>query len=284
MMPLLHVRDLRVRYKAEGDSPRPAVAGVSFHIAPGETLGLMGESGCGKSTIALGLLGLLPAESVSISGSIEFQGEELLSRPERELQKIRGAAMALVSQEPELALSPVMRVGDQVAEVLRAHHDWDAKKCRTEAEAILALAGLTHARELYSAYPHQLSGGQRQRVVLAQALACRPALVIADEPTASLDALSQSAFISLLRDLKRKLQVSLLLISHTPEIQASLADRVLVMKDGEIVEEGSFARLYRTSGLAYTRTILRSGAGARGREHERHDWDSRSQIQEVVTR
>jgi|SRR5580704_223364 ABC-type glutathione transport system ATPase component len=284
MMPLLHVRDLRVRYKAEGGSPRPAVAGVSFHIAPGETLGLMGESGCGKSTIALSLLGLLSAGSAVVSGSIEFQGEELLSRPERELQKIRGAAIAMVSQEPELALSPVIRVGDQVAEVLRAHHDWDAKKCRIEAEAILALAGLTQARELYSAYPHQLSGGQRQRVVLAQALACRPALVIADEPTASLDALSQSAFIALLRDLKRKLQISLLLISHTPEIQASLADRVLVMKDGEIVEEGTFAQLYRKSGLAYTRTILRSGAGAWGREQERHDWDSRSHFQEVVTR
>lgn len=267
----LQVRNLHVRHRAEDAPPFQAVAGVSFDIAAGETVGLMGESGSGKSTIALSLLGLLPPQTAEISGSILFQGWDLTWMPELEFQKIRGASISLVSQEPEIALSPVMRVGEQVAEVFRAHFDWPAKKYRAEAEAILDRVGLTETNRIFAAYPHQLSGGQRQRVVLAQALACGPALVIADEPTASLDAVSQSEFIELLRDLKREMQLSLLLISHTPEIQASLADRVLAMKAGRIVEEGSFAQLYRKPSHPYTRSLLRA-AGHDGAQ-ESHDWD-----------
>jgi peptide/nickel transport system ATP-binding protein len=267
----LQVRNLNVRYRPDDAPPFQAVAGVSFDIAAGETVGLMGESGSGKSTIALSLLGLLPPQTTEVSGSILFQGWDLTWMPELEFQKIRGASISLVSQEPEIALSPVMRVGEQVAEVFRAHHYWPAKKYRIEAEAILDRVGLTETNRIFAAYPHQLSGGQRQRVVLAQALACGPALVIADEPTASLDAVSQSEFIELLRDLKREMQLSLLLISHTPEIQASLADRVLVMKAGRIVEEGSFAQLYRKPSHPYTRSLLRA-AGHDGAQ-ESHDWD-----------
>jgi peptide/nickel transport system ATP-binding protein len=278
MTPILQVRNLDVRYCGERRAPFTAVAGVSFNIAAGETVGLMGESGCGKSTIALTLLGLLGQETAEISGSIKFQSQELLSLPERELQKIRGAAISLVSQEPEISLCPVMRVGDQIAEVFRAHHDWSATKCRAEAEATIALVGLPQTQRIFSAYPHQLSGGQRQRVLLAQALACRPALVIADEPTASLDAVSQSAFISLLRDLKQQMQISLLLISHTPEIQASLADRVLMMKGGQIIEQGTFAELYRRASHTYTRSLVRSGG-----THDlsdAHDWHERVHVME----
>ncbi len=271
MTTLLQVRNLSVRYCTDAAAVRPAVCGVSFDISQGETVGLMGESGCGKSTIALSLLGLLPQGIAEISGSVKFQDRELLGMTERELQRIRGGAISLVSQEPEISLSPVMRVGEQIAEVFRAHRDLSAKKCRAEAEAMLGRVGLPQTSRIFSAYPHQLSGGQRQRVVLAQALVCSPAVLIADEPTASLDAVSQSAFIALLRDLKQQMQISLLLISHTPEIQASLADRVLVMKDGQIVEQGTFAQLYRKPSHAYTRTILRAVGAAVAQGS--HDWD-----------
>ena len=242
----------------------------------------MGESGCGKSTIALALLGLLPPETAVISGSVKFENRELFGMPERELQKIRGAAISLVSQEPELSLSPVMRVGDQIAEVFRAHRDLSSKECRAEAESMLALVGLPQTQRIFASYPHQLSGGQRQRVVLAQALACRPALVIADEPTASLDALSQSAFIALVHDLKQQMQISLLLISHTPEIHASLADRVVVMKDGQIVEQGTFAEIYRKPSHPYTRSLVRARGSAESQDS--HDWHEPIHAQEEFAR
>lgn len=270
MTAILQVRNLHVRYRAGGAPLLPALGGVSFDIAAGETVGLMGESGSGKSTIALCLLGLLPQDTTEISGSILFDGWDLTWMPEVEFQRIRGSAISLVSQEPELSLCPVMRVGDQIAEVFRAHKDWRTTKCRAEAEAMLARVGLTQTSRIFASYPHQLSGGQRQRVVLAQALACGPALVIADEPTASLDAISQAGFITLLRSLKKETELSLLLISHTPEIQASLADRVLVMKSGKIVEEGSFAQLYRKPSHPYTRSLFQTGR--HDVAPEPHDW------------
>jgi len=232
---LLEVRHLTIQYRTSHRTsdmrPQLAVDRICLAIEPGEVVGLMGESGCGKSSVALALLGLLP--------------------------KASGAEISLVFQEPEIALSPMMRVGEQVAEVIHAHRHWNWKQCRAEAESMLARVGLVKANGIFSAYPHQLSGGQRQRVVLAQALSCSPALLIADEPTASLDARSQAGFLSLLRSLKDELHLAILLISHTPEIQASLADRLLVMKSGRIVEEGRFEQLYRHSSHPYTRAILR---------------------------
>lgn len=259
---LIQVSNLTVQYSTPNLRPHSAVDRISFDVASGEVLGLMGESGSGKSSVALALLGLLPAESTEISGSVLFQGQELLAMPERALQRIRGAAISLVFQEPGISLSPMMRAGDQVAEVIHAHRRWSWKRCRTQAEQTLARVGLTPTDRIFSAYPHQLSGGQRQRVVLAQALACDPALLIADEPTASLDARSQADFIALLRGLKQQFHISILLISHTPEIQASLADRLLVMKNGRIVEEGSFDDLYRNPSHAYTRLMLRRSSRA----------------------
>jgi len=259
---LLQVRNLTVQYSAPSLCPHSAVDRITFDVASGEVLGLMGESGSGKSSVALALLGLLPAESTEISGSVLFLGQELLAMPERALQRIRGAAISLVFQEPGISLSPMMRAGDQVAEVIHAHRCWDWKHCRMEAEQMLARVGLTPTQRIFSAYPHQLSGGQQQRVVLAQALACDPALLVADEPTASLDARSQADFIALLRSLKQQFHISILLISHTPEIQASLADRLLVMKNGCIVEQGSFDELYRNPSHAYTRLMLRRSSRA----------------------
>lgn len=268
---LLQVRNLTIRYQVDGPEPHRAVDGVSFDVAPGEVVGLMGESGCGKSSTALALLGLLAKQRVEVAGSIVLCGQELLGMKEAELQKIRGSKISLVFQEPGIALSPVMRVGDQVAEVIHAHHQWSWKRCRAEAETILARVGLGPAARIYSAYPHQLSGGQRQRVVLAQALCCEPSLLVADEPTASLDARSQADFLALLRGIKSQFGISILLISHSPELQASLADRLLVMKDGRIIEEGSFEKLYENPAHDYTRMMLRRTAGVKGKNRVEAD-------------
>jgi ABC-type glutathione transport system ATPase component len=254
---VLQVRDLTVRYRSATGKWHPAVDRVTWDIGCGEVVGLMGESGCGKTTIALSLLGLLPENLVRVSGSISFRGQELLGMDERSLQKIRGREISMVSQEPGISLSPVLGVGDQVAEVLHAHRNGGWRQCRAESESILASVGLRETARIYPAYPHQLSGGQLQRVVLAQALACQPALLVADEPTASLDARAQADFLALLRGLKQQFQLSILLISHTPEVQASLADRLLVMKDGRIVEEGSFEQIYRNPRHPYSRAMLR---------------------------
>ena len=254
---LLEVRNLTIRYGAGRSAMHQAVDRVSFDIAHGEVVGLMGESGCGKSSIALAVLGLLPEESTEVSGSVLFRGEELLGIDERRLQKVRGQGISLVYQEPSIALSPVMRVGDQIAEILHAHRNWSWKECRMQAEEELARVGLAPTGRISRAYVHQLSGGQRQRVVLAQALCCEPALLIADEPTASLDARTQADFLALLRELKKQSSISILLISHSPEVQASLAERLMVMKDGEIIEQGTFEKLYRNPVHDCTRLMLR---------------------------
>ena len=265
MEKLLQVRSLSVRFRSADAETDQAVAGISFDIAAGQVVGLMGESGCGKSTTSLALLGLLDQRICVVSGSVQFRGQELLSSSmdEGTLQKIRGAHISLVSQEPGIALSPVLRVGDQIAEVLRAHRNWSTKQCRAEAKQWLARVGLVPTHRFYSAFAHQLSGGQLQRVVLAQALACQPELVIADEPTASLDARNQAEFLALLRDLKAQLGISVLLISHAPEIQAALADRILVMHAGHLVEEGTFGELYRNAAHPHTQALLRRTPPAR---------------------
>jgi ABC-type glutathione transport system ATPase component len=262
MQVLLQVTNLNVSYHGTGSRQHHAVENVSFEIAEGEVLGLMGESGCGKTSIALALLGLFSQDQAQIAGSIQFRGKELLSKDRNSLRAIRGAGISLVFQEPELALSPVMKIRDQVAEVIHAHHDWKWKRCRAEAELALARVGLADSPRIFSTYPHQLSGGQRQRVVLAQALACNPALLIADEPAASLDARSQSELLALLRELQREMNISILLISHAPEVQATLADRLMVMANGRIVEEGPFEQLYRNPSHACTRAMLRNSAPA----------------------
>jgi peptide/nickel transport system ATP-binding protein len=268
---LLQVRELSVQYRPVRAKPHLAVDRINFDIGSGEVVGLMGESGCGKTTIALGVLRLLPKDNVKVLGTISFRGQNLVAMDEQALQRIRGAEISMVYQEPGISLCPVLRVGDQVAEVFRAHRNWSWEQCRTEASFMLALVGLPGTTRIFSAYPHQLSGGQLQRVVLAQALACRPALLVADEPTASLDARSQADFLLLLRELKEQLGLSILLISHTPEIQASLADRLLVMKEGWIVEEGSLEQIYRNPSHSYTRTLLRRSARAQKIESAQSD-------------
>jgi ABC-type glutathione transport system ATPase component len=260
---LLQVRNLSVCYRRESSDLHQAVSGVSFDIERGEILGLMGESGCGKSTVALSLLGLVQRDFADISGSIIFQGRELLGMKEAQLRKIRGAEISLVYQEPEIALCPVMRVGLQIAEVVRAHRAWASSRGRAEAENLLARVGFADASQIAGRYPHQLSGGQRQRVLLAQALACGPALIVADEPTASLDARSQADFLALLRHLKDETGTAMLLISHAPEIQAQLADRLLVMADGQIIEQGDVRQVCLHPSDPRTRKLLERNASRR---------------------
>ena len=259
MSALLQVRNITVDFPASRAAAHTAVDNVSFDVDAAEVVGLMGESGCGKTTLSLAMLGLLAKEQASVSGSVTFRGRELLGLDERLLAKVRGAKISLVSQEPGIALSPVMRAGDQIAEVLHAHRKWDWAQCRVEARSWLARVGLMPIDRIYASYPHQLSGGQLQRVVLAQALACEPEIVIADEPTTSLDALTQSSFIALLRELKSQLGISVLLISHSAHVQASMADRVLIMKEGRIVEEGRFSEI---RGCVSTRTQGEFGLNA----------------------
>jgi len=254
---LLRVQDLTVHFCLDG-AEFPVLDEVTFNIGPGEVVGLLGESGCGKTTTALSILRLLPAAGRVVRGSIRFRERELLALDERQLQKVRGAEISLVFQEPEIMLNPVVRAGDQIAEVIRAHRVWSRRRCREEAEAVLAQVCRPDTSRIYAAYPHQLSGGQRQRVAIAQALACKPALMIADEPTAALDTIIQAEILTLLKDLKERLQIALLLISHDPAVLAKLADRLLVMYAGRIIEEGSPAQIYRNPLHPYTRGLLRS--------------------------
>jgi peptide/nickel transport system ATP-binding protein len=252
---LLQVRGLTIRYPRMAEASSPAVLGVEFDIKPAEIVGVLGESGSGKSTLALAILGLLPV-STDISGSILFQGKDLLKFEESGWEAIRGRRIAMVFQEPGLSLSPVMWVGSQIAEVLRAHRQGEGKHRKEQVEAILRGVGLTQVDRIYKAYPHQLSGGELHRVAIAQALACRPDIVIADEPTRSLDVTRQAEILDLLRETNQKFGCALLFITHNPGLLAGFADRVVVMYAGRIVEEGPVSRVFRRPLHPYTKGLL----------------------------
>lgn len=229
MESLLQVRHLTIHYCGRENAQLAVLDDLSFDVGPGETVGVLGPSGCGKTTLALALLRLLPKTARVISGSIRFREHDMLLADRRVLERIRGAEMSIVFQEPALALNPVMRVGDQITEVVRAHRTGSRRSWRREAESVLSEVCLDGSR-FYSAYPHQLSAGQRQRVAIAQALVLRPALLIADEPTSALDNTTQAEILELLKELKRRLPIALLFITHNPAILTGLADRLLEMK------------------------------------------------------
>ena len=258
MQPLLDVRDLTVGYCSDEGPPSVAVDDLSFDIAVGEAVGLLGESGCGKTTLGLTLLGLLPTAGRVARGSVIFRETDLLTLRERELQKIRGAGISMVYQEPGMALNPVIRVGDQIAEVLRAHSPLSLARSREEAMVLLTQVGFAADSRIDQAYPHQLSGGQKQKVVIAQAIACHPALIVADEPTTALDAVTQTEILTLLKTLQAKLQLALLLISHDPGQLEQVVDRVLVMYAGRLIEEGPTNRVMRRPLHPYSRGLLQA--------------------------
>jgi ABC-type glutathione transport system ATPase component len=218
---------------------------------------MFGESGCGKTTLAHAIVQLLPRDRFTIRGSVRFRATELLGLGDRELEPIRGGGIALILQDPLLALNPVLRVGDQVAEVVRAHRPTARRDLRTEVDSLFELAGLGGSARLRSAYPHQLSGGERQRVLIAQALAARPALVIADEPFSALDPGLVVEISLLIRRLRDTLGTSFLVIGHDPGVLAHLADSVLVMHAGRVVERGPCPRVFRAPSDPYTADLLR---------------------------
>jgi len=257
METLLQVHDLTVSYR-RGDTETCALAGATFQIDAGETVGLLGESGCGKSTTALALLRLLPGNGRVAQGVVHFRGRDLLGLDSREMEQIRGAEIALIFQEPSIALNPVMRAGEQVVEVIRAHRGWSRRRCRSRAEDLLAAVRLDDVERVYGSFPHELSGGQKRRILIAQALACDPALVIADEPTTGLDSRTQMEILDLFRDLKAQSRTAFLFISHDPEVFAGLADRLMVMYAGRIVEQGGLHHVCRTPLHPYTRGLLDS--------------------------
>jgi oligopeptide/dipeptide ABC transporter ATP-binding protein len=255
--PFAQVRDLAVTYSSESGDPIRAFDGVNIDIRAGEVVGILGESGCGKSTLASALLRLLPPNATIVSGTILIGGRDLMTLPEKELRSIRGRVISLIPQDPALALNPVMTAGSQIGEVLRAHLPLNAQQRRTQVMDLLREIGFDSPDEIYSAYPHQLSGGQRQRIAIAQAVACRPALLIADEPTSKLDATLQTEIIALLSQIRRQHETAILAISHDPAMFAGFADRIAVMYAGRIVEVGSSAQIFGRPLHPYTQALVR---------------------------
>ena len=270
---LLEVSDLSTHFRSPGGEVR-AVDRVSFHVDEGETLGLVGESGCGKSVTALSLVRLVPPPGCIVSGRIVYKGRDLMALPERAMRRVRGREIALVFQEPSTALNPVFTVGYQIAEGLIVHGMMKKKEALREAVRLMEVARIPDAARRATEYPHQMSGGMRQRVMIAMALACRPALLVADEPTTALDVTIQAEILDLLLTLKRDFHLSLLLITHNMGVIAETADRVAVMYAGRIVETATTHDLFLSPKHPYTVGLLRSiprlgEAGAAGGRKKR---------------
>ncbi|MCA0376991.1 MAG: ABC transporter ATP-binding protein [Gemmatimonadetes bacterium] len=253
---LLDVASLAVTFPA-GDGAVRAVDGVSFTVAAGETVCLVGESGCGKSLTALSLLRLVPPPGSIAPGSrIQFEEQDLLTLDDRALRAVRGRRLAMIFQEPMTALNPVLTIGDQVAEVVRVHTTLSRREAWERAVDMLTQVGIADAATRAKQYPHQLSGGMRQRVMIAIALVMSPRLVVADEPTTALDVTIQAQILDLLRTMQQRLGMALLLITHDLGVVAEMADRVLVMYAGRIVEEASVTDLFASPSHPYTEGLL----------------------------
>lgn len=256
--PVLEVEDLRVRFQRRGEAATLAVDGVSFSVAPGETVGLVGESGCGKSVTSLATMGLLPKRGVHVSGSVRLDGRELLGAGDRTLRKLRGKDMAMVFQDPLSSLNPTVTIGTQVTEVLAEHRGMKGKEAQAEAADLLDRVGIPDPRRRLGEYPHQLSGGMRQRALIAMSLACSPRLLIADEPTTALDVTIQAQILELLRDLVQGSGTALVMITHDLGVVAGLCDRVHVMYAGRIIETAPRRELFAAPRHPYTGGLLAS--------------------------
>jgi phosphonate C-P lyase system protein PhnK len=256
MEPLLKVENLRTTF-----GPVVAVNDVSFEIRKGETLGLVGESGSGKSVTAFSIIRLVQEPGQITGGKIFFQGKDLLTLSEEEMRQVRGAGIGFVFQEPMAALNPVMRVGAHIGEALMVHGMSSRSEARARAIELLRAVRIVDPEKRVDDYPHQLSGGMRQRVMMAVALACKPPLVIADEPTTALDVTVQAQVLELLRDMKKQFDLSLLLITHDFGVIAEMADRVAVMYAGKIVEQGPVREILRKPQHPYTQGLLASIPG-----------------------
>lgn len=256
--PLLSVKNLTVRFPSPGGETFNAVDSLSFTINQGETLALVGESGCGKSATALSIMRLLQKPGTIAGGAITLAGQDLLSLPESEMQMLRGATVSMIFQEPMTSLNPVLKIGFQITEGILMHKRITGQEAAREAIELLSQVGITAPQERYHAYPHQLSGGMKQRVMIAMALACRPRLLIADEPTTALDVTIQAEILALIDRLKADLDMSLLLITHNLGIVAERADRTVVMYAGRAVEIAPTDRLLENPLHPYTKGLLAS--------------------------
>src|SRR5438034_178788 len=253
--PILEVADLRTWFFTRDGVVR-AVDGVSFHVIPGETLAIVGESGCGKSVTALSILRLIPSPPGRIvSGSIRFAGRDLLGLGEAQMRDVRGNEISMIFQEPMTSLNPVLTIGHQIAETLTLHQGLDRKAALAKAVDMLRLVHIPEARRRIEQYPHQLSGGMRQRVMIAMALACNPKLLIADEPTTALDVTIQAQILDLMRDLKQKIDAAIVLITHDLGVVAEMAQRVVVMYAGRKAEEASVRQLFQRPLHPYTKGL-----------------------------
>jgi oligopeptide/dipeptide ABC transporter ATP-binding protein len=255
--PLLAVEGLEVRFWTNRGTVH-AVNGVSFEIAPGETLGIVGESGCGKSVTSLAILGLLPRAGRATAGSARLEGRELLKLSDRELRSVRGREVAMIFQDPMTSLNPVLTIGRQIREALEAHFGLDRKAADVRAAELLDQVGIPSAKARLSDYPHQFSGGMRQRAMIAMALACEPKLLIADEPTTALDVTIQAQILDLLRGLVAERDTALILITHDLGVVAGTCERVNVMYAGMFVETGSAEQVFGAPRHPYTLGLLQS--------------------------
>jgi peptide/nickel transport system ATP-binding protein len=255
---LLEVEDLSVRFTRRGRRDVRAVDGVSFSVDAGETLGLVGESGSGKSVTSLAIMGLLPKRGNTVGGRVGFEGRQLLDLRQNALRDLRGAEMAMIFQDPLSSLNPVVPIGTQVTEVLVRHRDLSKADARTEAARLLDVVGIPDPQRRLREYPHQLSGGMRQRALIAMAVACRPKLLIADEPTTALDVTIQAQILELLKELVHDQGTALVLITHDLGVVAGLCDRVNVMYSGRIVEESDRRTLFVEPRHPYTTGLLGS--------------------------
>ena len=257
-MALLEVRDLTVEFHRKGEKPFTAVDQVSFDVEPGQTVGLVGESGCGKSVTSLAIMGLLPKRGAKVSGTVNFEGTDLLRLSDKQLRDKRGRDLGMVFQDPLSSLNPVIPIGLQVTEVLERHQGLSRKKAMVEAADLLDKVGIPDPKRRLSEYPHQLSGGMRQRALIAIALACRPRLLIADEPTTALDVTIQAQILTLLKGLVQDLGTALVMITHDLGVVAGLCDEVNVLYGGRVVEKAQRHELFGQPRHPYTHGLLAS--------------------------
>ncbi|WP_273127992.1 ABC transporter ATP-binding protein [Metabacillus sp. HB246100] len=259
MTALLEVKDLEVKFKKDHEFVS-TINGVSFHIMPGETVGIVGESGCGKSVTSLSVMGLLPKEYSQLGdkSTIEFNGQRINGLPELDYQRIRGNEIAMIFQDPMSSLNPVLSIGYQLVEMIRNHTNLPKKSAKARAVEMLEKVGIPRATQLLNEYPHQLSGGMRQRVMIAMALSCNPKLLIADEPTTALDVTIQAQILDLMRTLQIEFNTAIMLITHDLGVVAEVCDRVIVMYAGRVVEEAPVADIFTNPKHPYTKGLLES--------------------------
>jgi len=259
MKQILSVKNLQTSFFTE-DGVVPAVDGITFSLKQGEVLGIVGESGCGKSVTSLSIMGLVPNPPGKITGGeIEFDGRNLVGLDEKQMRQVRGNDIAMIFQEPMTSLNPLFTIGNQLVEAIRIHKkEWTKKETRNRAIEMLKLVGLPRAEELMKEYPHQLSGGMRQRVMIAMALICDPKVLIADEPTTALDVTIQAQILKLIRELNERLDTAVLMITHDLGVVAETCERVVVMYAGQIVEEGPVNTIFKDPQHPYTKGLIKS--------------------------